>query len=720
MIARELQDKLCEARDVLCGIDAEDMPRIARARGYLNDIATSDSIDDDARSLSRHASALSVELERLILRDTENAEALLTQVREHIAELLNLVVSGPRVLGGVIGPALEDASIAGAGGHRGVPEATAPALEEAAIGEGDAPLAREFVIEAIGHLETAERALLAMESRPADADSIGELFRAFHTIKGVSGCLNLRQIGAVAHVSESLLALAREGQLVLDSMRIDVLLRAVDCLRHLIEDTARAVEANRPPAQHDGLRELLRTIETASVNQLGGSEHVKPHASAPTHASVSAMAELPAASEAASNVATATGDHAPGGGGGAEQEVTRTGQGVGETTVKVSTQRLDKLVNMVGELLVAQSMVKQDTFEAALGDPRVARSLGHLSKITRELQDLSMAMRMVPVAGVFQKMARLVRDVSRKAGKQVEFVVSGGETELDRNMVEALADPLTHMVRNSVDHGIEPPDGRAAAGKAMAGRLELRAFHEAGRVVVQVIDDGRGLPREKILKKAIAAGVVSPGTSLSDEQIDELIFHPGLSTAEKVTEISGRGVGMDVVRKNVESLRGRIEISTTPGRGTTFTMRLPLTLAMIDGMVVRVADQRYIIPITSIEQSMRPRPEQISTIAGVAELCTVRGRTLPLVRLADIFGLECERTDPSKGLVVIVHDEGRACCLLVDAIVGQQQVVIKSLGEALGEIPGVSGGAILGDGAVSLILDVSGLISSAAQGGPHS
>jgi two-component system chemotaxis sensor kinase CheA len=386
-----------------------------------------------------------------------------------------------------------------------------------------------------------------------------------------------------------------------------------------------------------------------------------------------------------------------------------------EQTVKVATDRLDSLINMVGELVIAQSMVAQDIAAHLNQNQRLSRNMGHLGKITRELQDLSMSMRMVPIHGVFQKMARLVRDVARKFGKEIDFDMVGGETELDRNVVEAISDPLVHMVRNSVDHGIEMPDDRERNGKSRAGRVELKAYHQAGSIVIEITDDGRGLNKAKLLKKAREAGLLKDGQELTEQEIFKLIFHPGLSTAEKVTDVSGRGVGMDVVKKNVESLRGRIDITSTEGKGSTFTIRLPLTLAVIDGLVVKVGSERYIIPLTSVEQSIRPKPEHLSTLQGRAEMCLIRDRLLPLFRLHRLFNVQAKHEDPTEALVVIVQDEDRHCCLLVDELLGQQQVVIKSLGESLGQIQGISGGAILGDGNISLILDVPGLIAMAAR-----
>lgn len=322
-----------------------------------------------------------------------------------------------------------------------------------------------------------------------------------------------------------------------------------------------------------------------------------------------------------------------------------------------------------------------------------------------------MSMRMVPIQGAFQRMSRLVRDLSRKGGKAVQFVTSGDETELDRNIVDKITDPLVHMMRNSVDHGLETAEERTRNGKNPQGRISLSAYHQAGSVVIEIADDGRGLNRDKILKKAIEKGLVSEGQDMSDEDIYRLIFLPGFSTADKISDVSGRGVGMDVVRKNISNLGGKIDIQSVQGQGTTFTVRLPLTLAIIDGQIVTVGSQRYIIPINAIISSVRPQEEQISSIQNRSEVVVLRNELMPILRLHELFGVSDAQQDPTQGLLVIVEEGEHKCCLLVDDLLGQQQVVIKSL-TGLGKIKGVSGGAIMGDGHVSLILDVPGLIES--------
>jgi two-component system chemotaxis sensor kinase CheA len=387
-----------------------------------------------------------------------------------------------------------------------------------------------------------------------------------------------------------------------------------------------------------------------------------------------------------------------------------SGANTTDEKIKVSTARLDDLINMAGELVIAQLMVGEEAAQSSTSQYELNRKIAHQGKIVRRLQELSMSMRMVPIAGVFQKMTRLVRDLAQKSGKQVNLITFGEETELDRNVVDKISDPLVHMIRNSADHGIESPQDRKNAGKDVIGQIKLRAFHQAGNIVIQIEDDGKGLDKERIRKKAIDAGLIGADQSLTDDQIYRLIFHAGLSTAEKITAVSGRGVGMDVVKKNIELLRGKIDIASTYGKGTIFTIRLPLTLATIDGQVVRVGQNRYLIPINSIVATFRPKVEQLSSVNGRGELVMVRGQLLPLIRMNKLFNIDQVDYDPTESLLIIVEDDGKRCSLLVDDLLSQQQVVIKSLGDGLGKVKGVSGSAIMGNGMVSLILDIPGIM----------
>jgi two-component system, chemotaxis family, sensor kinase CheA len=582
-------------------------------------------------------------------------------------------------------------------------------MEEQVITEADAPLACQFVNEAIGHLDAAEASLLKLADTPDNLDEVNAVFRAFHTIKGVAGFLNLRQVGALAHVAETFLDAARKGRTRLSGKRLDVVLEALDLMKRMVAAVEVAAKNGRAPALQDGVPNLVRRLEAAAVESGAANPIGSPDDAAPM-ATAAAPSALPAAEESIRSTA------APASSPPREESAAPAG----DATVKVATDRLDALINSVGELVISQAMVFQDLGGAALAaNQRLARNLSHLEKITRTLQDLALAMRMVPIHGVFQKLTRLAHDLSRKGQKQIEFNAVGSETEVDRNLIEAIGDPLVHMVRNAIDHGIESAPNRTTAGKDPIGHIELKAWQQAGNIVIQLSDDGKGLDKQKILGKALEAGIVPPDSHLSDQEIFRLIFQPGLSTAEKVTDISGRGVGMDVVLKNVERLRGRIEIDSIDGRGTTFTLRLPLTLAVIDGLIVAVGGHRYIVPLVNIDTSCQVCPEQISTIQGSAQLCRSRGQLLPLFHLHRLFAVENAVEDPIKGLIVVVEDAQRKCCLLVDAIVGQQQVVIKSLGESLGTVRGVSGGAILGDGTVSLILDVPGIIDLAREPSKH-
>jgi two-component system chemotaxis sensor kinase CheA len=374
--------------------------------------------------------------------------------------------------------------------------------------------------------------------------------------------------------------------------------------------------------------------------------------------------------------------------------------------VKVDTAKLDYLVDMAGEMVIAESLVRHDQELAALKNPLLHRKIAHLTRITAELQKTAMAMRLVPIGPLFRRMARLVRDLSRQFGKQVEMETQGDEIELDRTIVEELADPLMHMVRNSLDHGIGTPAERRAGGKPATARLLLKANHQAGQVVIEITDDGRGLNRAKILEKALQKGLIASEDGLTDNEIYNLIFQPGFSTAAQVTNVSGRGVGMDVVRRHIEKLRGRIEIRSTAGEGATFLLKLPLTLAIIDGLVVGVGQERYILPLFAVREMFRPTAETIWTVQQRAEMALVRGALLPVVRLYRLFGVQPKNEDPLAGVLVVAEVEGQRFCVLVDELIGKQEVVIKTLGETFKNVTGVAGGAILGDGRVGLILDL--------------
>jgi two-component system chemotaxis sensor kinase CheA len=554
--------------------------------------------------------------------------------------------------------------------------------DELASFAADAELAEMFVADGLDHLGTIEQTILKLEAAPSDLSLVDDLFRPFHTVKGNAGVLGIRSIESFAHKLETLLDLARSGTHSIGPVEIELVLNAVDVLRLMVTELpARA--AGQPATDVSARCETL----IAEVDGLIGGG---PPA---------ALAAVPQPLAHESTDAGAS-------------DVTSFAE---PSTVKVSTAKLDALVDMVGELVIAQAILAEDPVVARSGEERVTRQLAQVRRITTEIQRDAMSMRMVPIRQTFQKMVRLVRDLSKTFDKPMAVTVSGDDTELDRKLVEQLTDPLMHMVRNTIDHGIETREVRAASGKAATAEIRLKAFHRGGGVVVQISDDGAGLDTERIAARAIAQGLISEGASLAPAEIHELIFRPGFSTADRVTEFSGRGVGMDVVRRNIQSLRGRIEIQTERGRGTTFSLHLPLTLAIVDGLVLRVGTERFVIPTPSVRESLRPLPGDVHSTHGRPCVVQVRDRLIPLLHLGEAFGIRSTSAQISDGTVVIVEDNGRPVALVVDELVGKREVVIRSLGEMFRGVAGIAGGAILGDGRIGLILDTGGLLALAAS-----
>jgi two-component system, chemotaxis family, sensor kinase CheA len=385
------------------------------------------------------------------------------------------------------------------------------------------------------------------------------------------------------------------------------------------------------------------------------------------------------------------------------------------TTIRVDTTKLDDLIDMVGELVITQSMISQDIKEMANADKRLTRDLSQFFRITSSLQRVSTSLRMIPIKQTFQRLTRLVRDLAKTTGKNVSVDLVGEDTEIDRNMVDEIYNPLVHMIRNSVDHGLEMPAERIKTGKPERGLITLKAYHRGGNIVIEIADDGKGLDKQKILSKAIKSGLISSEENLSDQEIYKMIFMPGLSTAAKVTDVSGRGVGMDVVKRAVEKMRGKIEIESAIGEGTTFITRFPLTLAIIDGMIVKVGSESYILPTTSIRQALRPTRESYTSVVGKGEMINAMGQLMPLIRMYELFDIDPEHKHPWDAIVVVVDSESGSRCLMVDKIVSKAEVVVKSLGEGLKNIKGLAGGAILGDGRIGLIIDTEGLFELAEE-----
>jgi two-component system, chemotaxis family, sensor kinase CheA len=577
----------------------------------------------------------------------------------------------------------------------------------------DPELAGMFFAEALDHLGSIESTVLALEATPGDVKLLNDLFRPFHTIKGNAGALGITSVQEVAHRVENLLDLGRSGKHAIGPTEIDVILKAVDVVTAMLQDLKRRVDGEpATAAMAFDARQLMTEVE-AVID--GGSPAIPVAPVAAVAPVVINLDDLvPDAEPMAQGAAPAVPavpvvvhEPAPVAAAGPKRESVRM------DTVKVDTRKLDNLVDMVGELVIVQAMIQEDPVlgKATGSSERLTRNMGQLKRITTDLQRNAMAMRMVPVRQTFQKMARLVRDLGKKSGKVVELDLVGEDTELDRQVVEDINDPLMHMVRNSVDHGIEDADRRQHSGKSPVGHLTLSAYHHGGSIVIAVQDDGAGLNTEKIRRKAISQGLIAEDQVLSDAEIHQLIFRAGFSTADKVTEISGRGVGMDVVRRNIEALRGRVEIQSVAGQGTTFLIKLPLTLAILDGLVIRAAGRRFVLPTFAVCESLRPTPGQVHSVQGRPQMIQVRSSLLPMASLGDLLGIPEAVVAPTERTAIVIDDNGNRLAILVDELVGKQEVVIKSLGVTFSAVRGIAGGAIMGDGRVGLILDAAGLWS---------
>ncbi|MEW6516010.1 MAG: chemotaxis protein CheA [candidate division FCPU426 bacterium] len=618
------------------------------------------------------------------------------------------------------------------------PAAPAPATEETGL-ENDPEILAEFISDATDHLQNAESSLLALEADPNDQENLNKVFRAFHSTKGTASFLGLNAIKELAHNGEMLLDRARKKELELKGRYADLALETADTLQSMVKTLAQTTGgASALPANYDDLMQRLSAPADAAKTASAPAAAPAPAPSATPKPAAASPAPTPAPATpapqpqpepaapasaapvfetrpAASPVRTASGSAPapasppPAVPAAADKEAAANSQSM-VPTVRVATDKLDGLINRVGELVIIHAMIAQYEDKLGVRNQGWSSNILQLERITRELQDLSMSLRMVPLKPTFQKMERLVRDMARKSGKVIRFVTEGEDTEIDRNMVESLNDPLVHMIRNAIDHGIEPPDKRRAAGKPDAGTLILRAYHGAGSVVIEMRDDGQGLNRSRILAKAVERNLVEPNRELTDAEVFKLIFMPGFSTAEKVTDISGRGVGLDVVKKNIEALQGRVEINSVPGKSTVFTMRIPLTLAIIEGMLLQVGDRQYILPTLSVQKAFRPAREDLLTLTEEGEMVKARGHLHPIYRLHELFNVNNAIQDPAEALLILVEHEGDICALLADTLVGQQQVVIKSMPDNLGKVAGVSGAAILGDGRIGLILDVGSIM----------
>jgi two-component system chemotaxis sensor kinase CheA len=639
---------------------------------------------------------------------------------------------------------------------------------------GLAQFQQVFIEESLEGLDTMESSLLALDEG-GDAELVHGIFRAAHSIKGGAATFGFPEMSAFTHEAESLLDELRGGRRAIDGAIVELLLRVVDCLRGMfaraqagapLNDAAadalrgelaavmgRGAPVAAAPAYkaagrvaawridfrpHPGmlvggndplrllrelaaLGELKATVDAGRLPALDRLDPAECHLGwrmelhgKTTREAIAAVFdwvedECELAIEPLAEAAPAS---APVPAPSAAAPARPPREAAAESgSVRVSIDKIDGLINLVGELVITQSML--DTFREGVDASRLAlleQGLAQLARHTRELQESVMGIRMLPIGSVFNRFPRMVRDIGHKLGKQVRLEMAGEHTELDKTVLEKIGDPLVHLVRNAIDHGLETPERRRAAGKPETGTLRLEAFHRGGSIVVEVADDGAGLDRAAIAAKAIERGLIASDEGLGDDAVAELIFQPGFSTAAVTTDLSGRGVGMDVVRRNVADLGGSVVVRSGQGQGSTFTITLPLTLAIIDGLVAAVGAERYIVPLVSIVESVQPGADAVRGVVGGGELFRFRGEYLPVIRLHEAFGCDGAVREVERGLMIVVEGDGSRVGLFVDGLVGQQQAVVKSLEANYRRVQGVSGATILADGAVALIVDVAGLV----------
>ena len=566
--------------------------------------------------------------------------------------------------------------------------------------------AKAFYEEAQEHLSSMEAILVAADHGD---EALNALFRAAHSVKGGAAAFGHAELTGFTHELESILDPIRKRTRALDPALVTVLLWAVDMMRGHVAALDRGVATDAQAMRQ--IQEALRAMVAVPAQAPPAAQPVEAVEGlldedegdddfgffAPLAAEPATVVAAPVVAPVAAPVAPATPDAAP-----AHADA---------TSIRVNIARIDSLVNMVGELVINEAMLADASREFSYDmQGRFAAALALLARNTRNLQEAILGIRMVPISFTFSRLPRLARDVSERLGKEVELELAGEETELDKGLIEHITDPLVHLVRNAIDHGIEAPAARAAAGKRTRGRVEVNARHEAGMIVVSVADDGAGLDRARILAKAAELGIEAD-PAWSDAEVWRLVLRPGFSTSAKVTDVSGRGVGMDVVSRNVQALGGSLEIDSTAGRGTTMTLRVPLTLAILDAMSVSIDGETYVLPLANIEQSMQPKAGQCSTVGG-RDVLTLGKDCLPVVGLGDLFAGSGHESAASD-LVILLEAEGRRAALRVDDILGQHQVVLKSLEENYRKIGGLAGATILGDGRVAFILDVAWLVARA-------
>lgn len=570
-------------------------------------------------------------------------------------------------------------------------------------------LIRDFLTETTESMGQVDNDLVALEQRPDDADLIGRIFRMVHTVKGTCGFLGLSRLEKVAHAGENVLGRFRDGSLSPTEDRIGLVLAAMDCIKTIVTGIEQT-DGTEPPGDDSALIARLDALyrsdaatspaeappsaseptETDAI-QAPETEIVAEQAPAASAEDVSTPAEAQPADAAAKPVADAP----------AASQV--AGQ-----SIRVSLDLLEGLMTTVSELVLTRNQLLQSL--RAQENPTVHVPLQRLSQITSELQEGIMRTRMQPIGNAWSKLPRLVRDLAVELGKKIDLQMTGAETELDRQVLELIRDPLTHMVRNSADHGLETGGERVAAGKSETGTIRLNAYHKGGHIIIEISDDGRGLPVEKIKRKAIQARLVteSEAAQLSAQQIQSLIFRAGFSTAEKVTAVSGRGVGMDVVRTNIDRIGGSIELESREGGGTTFYIKIPLTLAIVSALIVEAAGQKFAIPQIAVSELVLARPEQIEEVGG-APVFRLRDRLLPLVKLADVLGVAQPGDAPRSGLIMVAQVGRQTFGVVVDRVHDTEEIVVKPVSQILRNLTVYAGNTILGDGSVIMILDPNGM-----------
>lgn len=598
-----------------------------------------------------------------------------------------------------------------------------------------------FFEETAENIAAFEDGLLKLDLEQPDGEELNAIFRAAHSIKGGSGTFGFDAMARVTHELETLLDLARRRELQLQTFHVDALLQAGDILKAQL--ASYRGQTGRVDADVDGVCAHLNSLVTQAKKQA----HDKKEAGVPLEVEADASygffddlaaeagpggagsaqaAEIDdsfgffdplpepmqeTAGASAESPRRRAEDQAPGNPG--RRATDRIAQ-PDASSIRVSVEKVDQLINLVGELVITQAMLTQASSQTdRSANETLFAGLAQLERNTRDLQESVMAVRMMPISVVFNRFPRMVRDLAAKLGKEVQLKIVGESTELDKGLVEKLADPLTHLIRNSIDHGLELPETRRANGKSSIGSVTLRAFHQGGSIVVEVHDDGAGLDRARILAKAQERGLgIDPDAP--DADVWQLIFAAGFSTAETITDVSGRGVGMDVVKRNIDAMGGRVEMTSAAGQGTRITIRLPLTMAILEGMSVAVNEQTFIVPLAHVIESLVPAAKDIKTLSGQARVVQVRDAYLPVIRLQHLFGI-AEGRGTEQGIFIVLDSDGVRAALEVDALLGQHQVVIKSLEANYRKVAGLSGATIMGDGMVALILDVPAIVRMSRQ-----